>query len=66
MAMTTSTESRESNPKSSANLESDFTLAGSHLSKFLTTVMILSLTSAGLRKVCVCVEMNDGEYVRSE
>lgn len=41
-------------------MEVELTLAGSHLSKFLTTVMILSETSAGLRKVCWFVCADDG------
>ena len=51
IAITTSTESSESNPKSASNLESGLTLAGSTLSKFLTTVTIRSFTSDASRKV---------------
>jgi len=51
IAITTSTASRESRPRSSPNLDVGWTFAGSILSKFLITVMIRSCTSAGGRKV---------------
>jgi hypothetical protein len=51
IAITISTASRESKPRSSLNLEVAVTLVGSTLSKFLTTVRIRSWTSAGGRKV---------------
>ena len=51
MAMTTSTESKESRPRSSENLADGVTLVASTLSKFLTTVMIRSDTSDASRKV---------------
>jgi len=56
MAITTSTESRESRPRSSANLEDGVTFEGSTLSKFLTTVRIRSVTSLGSMKVCVWID----------
>ena len=51
MAITTSTASNESRPKSSANLDEGVTLEGSTLSKFFTTVTMRSATSAGSMKV---------------
>lgn len=52
MAITTSTESKESRPRSSENLADGVTLVASTLSKFFTTVMIRSDASDASRKVC--------------
>ena len=51
IAMTTSTESRESSPRSSLNLADGDTFAGSTLSKFLTTFTMRSVTSPASMKV---------------
>ena len=51
IAITTSTASNESRPRSSANLEEAVTLTGSTLSKFLTTVTMRSETSFGSTNV---------------
>lgn len=51
MAMTTSTASKESNPRSSVNLAPSVTLLASTLSKALITSVIRPVTSAGSKKV---------------